>query len=124
MVEHVVKAPISLNDGKYQGVIKAVEERNEPFEYTDIYVETKDENGKFVTLKTGFPTYYSTNSRLGKFLEKFLGRELVSDEKVDPEKILVGKKIEFMILNEKTEKGVFAKIIQESIKPIEWDLGN
>lgn len=119
MVEHVVKVPISLKDGKYQGVIKAIEERTDPFEYTDIYVETKDENDKFVSLKTGFPTYYSTNSKLGKLLEKFLGRDLIPDEKVDPEKVLVGRKIEFMVLNEKTEKGVFAKIIQESIKPID-----
>jgi len=115
-MQFVVEAPKSLPEGKHRGEITRVDYRFEPYEYTDIYVKTKGKEGE-IELKYGCPSKVTPQTKLGKLLKAF-GADLKPGNKVDPEKILVGKKCEFMTINEETERGTFARIVDGSLKPL------
>jgi len=107
-VKLVVKDHASMEDGSHTGQISKVEYRNEPFEYTDIFIRPQ---GKEFELKYGCPTNLSIKSKLGKLLARFT--EVKPGLELDPEKILVGKEVTFMTVVE----GEFCKVIDESLKP-------
>lgn len=111
-MEIEVKEAIHLDDGKHIGKITRVEYREEPYRYTDIYIE---EDKTKLELKFGCPTSKSINSKLMKLLAKFV--EIKSGITVNPESILVDKGVEFMTLVEQTEKGNFTRIVDGSVKP-------
>ena len=115
MVELVVETPKSLEEGKHEGVITRVEYRDEPFAYTDIYIKTKSKDGE-VEIKYGCPTKVTPQTKLGKVLKAF-GAKLEPGTKVDPEKILVGRKCTFMTVLEETERGTFSRVVDGSLKP-------
>jgi len=111
-MEFVIKDAVKLNDGRYSGTITRVGYRSEPYEYTDVYIK-EEKSG--LELKYGCPSNVVKDSKLGKLLSQFT--DLKVGEKIDPEKVLVNKQVEFMVLNEKTDKGVFARIVDNSIRP-------
>lgn len=111
-MELEVKEPLSLEDGKHEGVIERIEYRELPFRYTDVYIKEKS---KELELKYGVPTSNSINSKLMKLLNKF--QQLEAKQVVDPEKILIGKECVFMTMTEETEKGHFVRIVEGSVKP-------
>jgi len=119
-MEIEVKSPAIVVQGQHIGVITTVEYRTEPYKYTDVFVETKDKEGNIVELRYGCPTNISSVTKLGKLLKSF-GAELKVKAKIDPEKILAGKKVTFMTLNKETDKGTFSKIVDDSLKPLEGD---
>ena len=111
-MEIEVKETKNLEDGKHDGKVTRVEYRTEPFSYTDVYVKEKETEFE---LKYGAPTSLTAKSKLGKLLSNFI--ELKPGEKLDPEKVLVGKKVQFMTMVEKTMDGEFTKIVDGSLKP-------
>jgi len=113
-----VKAPANVLDGQHTGVITKVEYRTEPYKYTDVFVETNNTEGNVVELKYGCPTSITAETKLGKLLKRF-GAELNVKEVLYPAKILTGKKVTFMTMNEVKEKGTFSRIVKDSLKPLE-----
>ena len=110
-----VQAPMRVDDGKYAGVITAVQYRTSPHEYTDLVVEFDDEK----KLKYGLPTFLSPDSLLGKLMKLF-GCEVTIDETYDPEEVFIGKKVSFMVMNSKSKDGKeYANIVKDSLKPLE-----
>lgn len=115
-MELKVQKRIEIQDGKHEGKITKVEFRTEPYSYTDVFIKPKDMEFE---LKYGCPTLISANSKLGKLLLTF-GVELKEGEKIDPEKVLVGKEVQFMTLTETTDRGTFARVVDNSVKPINF----
>ena len=111
-MEFEIKEPIRMEEGAYSGVIIRIAYRTEPFEYIDIFIKPI---GKDFELKYGCPSHVSLQSKLGKLLQIF-GGKLELGKKIDPEKILVGKKCKFLVQNEETEKGTFFRIAEGSLK--------
>ena len=108
-----IKEPKIVDEGKHNGVIIAVEYRDEPYKYTDVIIELEKE----LTLKAGYPTTVTKQSGLGRLLMRF-GAELVPGKTIDPDKVLIGKTCSFITLNEETDKGTFAKVVPASLAPI------
>ena len=97
-----------IKDGVHEGIIKAVEYRTEPFNYTDFVIEVKNE----FTMKASFPTQVTPKSMLGRVLEAF-GATLEVGCELDPEKIVVGRTCTFQTMHD----GKFANIVKGSVKP-------
>ena len=112
-MEFEMKKPIEVADGLHLGTISKVEYRTEPYSYTDVFIKL---DGEEVELKYGSPSNVGTNTKLGKLLLAFEPVEVGT--KVDPEKILIGRRVSFQTLNETNAKGTFARIIEGSIKPV------
>jgi hypothetical protein len=108
-----------IEEGKHTGTISKVEEREEPFQYADIYIKLDE---PAVEIKAGFPNRIKIDdsgkptTKLGKFLVD-MGVELKADADLDLN-TLVGKKVQLMTINKETEKGTFANVVEGSIKPI------
>lgn len=114
-----VQKSFKVEDGSHKGVITEVNFREKPHKYTDLVIEFKPEGfDKEINLTVGFPTVITNESRLGRLLKRF-GIELVEDADLEPDQILVNKPCTFMTLTEKNDNGTFAKVIHESVKPIE-----
>lgn len=110
----VVKELKKLEDGKHVGTIMNVSYREEPFQYTDVFVQP---DGVDFEVKLGIPTRLSGETKLGKLLRKF-GADLRPGEEVDLESILLKRRVEFMTVNEETENGCYARIVDGSLKPL------
>jgi len=110
-MELEVKESKQLSDGQHVGVITRVEYSETPFEYTDVYIESEG-----VGIKAGFPTVASEKSKLGKLLARF-GAELKVGQKVDPDKVLIGRKCVFLTNSEENKDGVFARVLGDTLKP-------
>ena len=104
-----------IEDGLHQGVISQVTFRSEPYAYTDLLISMFE--GR-VVMKVGFPTIVSVESGLGKLLGSF-GVRLVMGSSYDPEKLLVGQKVQFVTVKQKSSKDgkEYARVVKESIKP-------
>ncbi len=111
-MELEVKESKSLKDGKHTGEITKVEYRTTPYEYTDVFIKEEETD---IVVKYGVPTILTEKSKLGKLLAAFV--EIKTGTKVDPETVLVGKKVEFMTLLKETDKGEFAEVVGGSVKP-------
>jgi len=113
-MELEVKEKVMLEDGKHEGKIERIEYREEPFKYTDIYIK---ENKTGFELKFGCPTNLSVDSKLGKLISKFI--EIKAGQKIDPEKVLKGKGVLFMTMQEESGDGkVYTRIVDGSVKPL------
>ena len=112
MVEFEVKQSQNLEDGQYVGIVDHIEYRNDPYEYTDIYI--KEQKTGFL-LKYGAPSTVSEKTKLGKLLNHFTVFKV--GDKLNPETILVGKEVKFMTITEKTKEGEYVRIVDGSIKP-------
>ena len=108
------KEPIQIPDGSHQGKIIKIEKRDEPYEYTDVIVKL---DTKEIELKYGCPTTLSENSRLGRLVQMF-GEKPKPKQKLDIEKVLVGKRVDLMTITKKNKEGrEFSEIVEDSIKP-------
>lgn len=114
------KTPINIPDGKQSGKIIRIDYRTDPYEYTDIVI--KLDEGDF-EMKYGCPTVASPNSKLGRLLEIF-GAKFETKGKVDPEKVFVGKRVEFMTITKKSKKDnkEYSEIVEDSVKPVQEDV--
>ena len=116
-MELEVKESIKLEEGKREGLIenityRDIEIKGKKVTYADIEIKDKESG---ITLRYGASAYISEKSKLGKVLANFI--EIKTGLKIDPEKILVGKEVTYMTMNEKTDNGEFVKIVDNSIKP-------
>lgn len=117
-MEMEVKERKVYSEGKHFGEITKVENVQRPpknYKYTDVYVQPDDFE---VPIKYGCPTVLSDGSKLFKLVNRFLSTPLKVGDKVDPEKVLTGRKCEFVTVNEETGKGVFARIADGSLRPV------
>lgn len=112
-MEFEVKESVCLEDGKYVGTVSKVEYRDEPYKYTDVYIK---EAKTVMELKYGCPSVVSEKSKLGILIGRFI--KLEKGTKVDPEKVLIGKKVAFMTMQEQTKDGTFTRIVDGSVKPL------
>lgn len=114
MTEQEWKEPIKIPDGNHTGEVIRVEERHEPFEYTDVVVKI---DGFDFEIRYGCPTVLSENTKLGKLLQRF-GIEATPGTKVDPELVLKGQRVQFMTIMKKGKDGKeYAEIVADSLKP-------
>lgn len=111
----VVEEVIEIPDGMHEGLITTLVHRDDPFEYVDIHIKEKDSEA---TLKVGFPMKLTTGTGLGKFLTK-MGVDLAVGAKIDLSNELLGAEVIFMTQNEETDKGTFARVIKDTVKPKE-----
>ena len=72
-------------------------------------------------MKYGLPTSVTIESRLGRTLLAF-GASLEIGGSVEPEKVFIGKGCTFLVTNEKTERGTFAKIVPNTLKPVDEEV--
>lgn len=117
------KIAVDIPEGRHAGTIVRIEYRDDPFDYTDLHVRLEDvESEQPIILKVGAPTNVSVDvkgkprSKLAILLAK-CGVDL-SGEDIEPEEAL-NHQISFMTVNEKTEKGTFARIQPSSIEMVE-----
>ena len=116
-MELEIKKTITVEEGLHKGIITKISYRNTPYEYTDVFIEIKKE--LYTTeLSASYPTLVMDSSKLGKLLIRFCAI-LEIGKKIEPEKILIGKKCQFLVTQEQTDKGTFARIIADSMKPTE-----
>lgn len=110
-----VKAPIEIPDGNHKGQITKILYRTEPYDYTDIYVSVEGQEG--VEIKYGCPSTISKTSKLGRVLVTF-GIKLVPGNKVDPDKVLIGRKCSYMTIRKAKDGKEFSEIVEDSLKPL------
>lgn len=110
-----VKKSIIIMDGEHEGVITNVRYRQKPFAYVDVEIELK-QGEDIVELKAGYPQVISKNSQLGYLLVRF-GEELNEGQEIDPDRVLIGKKCKFKTMTQENNKGKFARIIPDSVRP-------
>lgn len=103
-----------IDDGLHDGIIKNIKHRDEPYGYIDVFITEKKSGAE---LKAGYPDKITERTVLGKFLAK-MGIKLEVGVKIDLCVELLGREVSFMTENEETEKGVFARIIKGTIKPL------
>lgn len=132
----VYEGRTQIEEGKHEGTIQELKVRDVPYQgqtlqYLDIYVsiedmdkkdnfiyEYTDEDGspQVMRLKTGTSTTISPKSKLGLILQQ-LGEYPEGKEKFNVLD-LVGTRISYMTTNKETEKGVFAEILQNTMKKV------
>lgn len=110
-----VKKSIKIPDGKHFGVIVNIRYRSRPYDYVDLIIESKIEE-EMIELKVGYPALISENSKLGQLLMRF-GEQLTEGIGIDPDEVLISKKCQFKTFTETNERGSFARIDTESVKP-------
>ena len=111
----VVKPTTVIADGRHEGIITDIARRTDPFGYIDILIKEKKTKAE---LKLGYPDTITERTGLGKFLVK-MGHDFSVGDKIDLYHLLLGKPVSFMTENEETEKGVFARVILGTVKPIQ-----
>lgn len=112
-MELEVKKAFELEEGKHQGTISKIGRRLEPFDYSDVFIKV---DGTELEIKYGCPTNLSLKSKLGRLIGQFI--ELKEGEKVDINQILENKRVQFMTINETKEGMTFARVVEDSIKPL------
>lgn len=119
-VELPVEEAQVVPEGKHKGEITKVELREvtlrsgEQTRYVDIYLQDEDNE---LLLKWGAHAKITPLTKLGKTLRNFTDLEQLSGQNIDLEEILVGQRVEYMTMNEATDRGTFANIVDGSIKP-------
>ena len=116
MAKIVAKKVVSIEDGVHTGTVTKVDQRTEPYEYTDIHVEDSETK---IVMKAGAPSRISVDgegkpaSKLAKLLMN-LGMKITADAEIDTDE-LIGVKVKFQTKTESTDNGEFARIIPESL---------
>ena len=107
------KKAIEIEEGRHIGKITKIAYRTQPYEYTDVFIQPDDSEFELVY---GCPTYISPISKLGRLIAVFTG-ELKVGQKYDPEKILLGKKVSFLVQKKKgKDNREYYEIVTDSIK--------
>ena len=112
-IEIEVSEMKQIEEGLHQGTITKVDQRTTPFNYVDVYVKLEDDT----TIKAGYPANISKGSGLGKMVARF-GAVIAVGTKIDVEGLLMGKRVSFVTVNVENERGTFARIQRESLKPL------
>jgi len=103
-----------LPTGSYEGVVEKIEFKETPYKYTEIFVK---ESTKEVTLKVSIPTKITEDTALGIVLTNF-GSKIEVNKDYDVEGIVkVGTKVSFEVEDDVTDRGTFARIKSETLKP-------
>ena len=116
-MELEVQKSVRLEEGKRKGKIVGVEYREmdykgEKITYADVQIEDAETG---IVLKYGCSAYISEKSKLGKLLARFT--KVTEGKIIDPEVVLKGKDVTFLAQEEKTDKGEFIRVSENSIKP-------
>lgn len=117
-MEYQWKESINIPDGSHSGEITKIEERTEPYEYTDIFVRLDEHD---VEIKYGCPSVLTPNSKLGLLLVAF-GMQPVKEQTITTEQlkeVFIGRKVELMTIKRKSKDGnkEFSEIVEGSLKP-------
>lgn len=109
-----VEPTLIIPDGKHTGIITEIAFREEPFGYIDISIQEKKSKAE---LKTGYPAKITQRTSLGKLLSKF-GVAVEVGVKIDLKREMLSREVTFVTENEENEKGVFARVIKGTVKPL------
>lgn len=117
---------VAIPEGKHTGKIDDVKletRGKEGYEYLDVHVSVDgvtNSKGEVVVIKYGSPFDLTPNTKLGKLLAEFgvTKEQIEGGQPVDIEGILKkGAEVEFMTKDEKSERGKFARVIDDTLKP-------
>jgi len=117
---------VAIPEGTHNGKIVDLKQETrgkEGYEYLDVHVSVdsiKNTKGEPVSIKYGCPFDLTPNTKLGKLLMKFgVKKEIIeSGDPVDIEKHLrKGIGVRFMTKDEETDRGTFARIVEDTLKP-------
>jgi len=112
-----IKIPVektkTVEEGKHAFQIVEVSERTEPYHYVDVHFRLDGTDG--VVVKKGFSAKITDGTALGKLLMS-ASIMLAVDTVMDVEGELVNKTGTLMTINKVSEKGCFARIVDDSIK--------
>jgi len=110
-----VEKTIKIDDGYHKGIITNIEYRTEPFEYVDIHIKETETD---IELKCGVPFNITENTALGQMLQRF-GATLEVDKEIEVEDFIKKDvKVEFLTRTDKTDRGNFARIVSDTLKPL------
>lgn len=110
-----IEDTIKIDDGKHEGEITAINYKDKPYEYVDVVIKEKEQG---IEMKLGLPFKVTENTALGRLLMVFGAKmEVGKDIEVD-DYLKKGLKVEFMTIMETTKKGTFARIVNDSVKPL------
>lgn len=85
-----------IANGAYTGVIVGIKYRDAPYQYADVMIQV--DNMVDTVVSASFPAKDLTPSNaFGKFLTNW--KKFAIGEKIDPEAILMGQRVSFMIMN-------------------------
>ena len=111
----------TLEDGKHTGTISEIHRNKGEFDYTQYKIAV---DGSNVKINLSFPTRITfttkgeASSEHAKFLSVF-GFGMDSEKPyADIKDELLGKKVSFMTMQKKTDKGMFAEIVKESVRKL------
>lgn len=110
-----VQKAIRLKDGEHVGKITKIRHRSREFNYVDIEITTFMDK-KPIKLIAGFPEFITEFSRLGKLLRRF-GINLYVGKEINIKKELFDVAVKFTTYTQKSKKGEFAKILEDTIRP-------
>lgn len=109
-----VEKSVKLEDGAYKGKIVELELKEGEFSYYQIVIE---EDTTELNLRVGYPASVSKNSAFGRLLERF-GAKLNEGDTIETDDYLkISTPVSFLVMNKTTDKGTFANIERESLKP-------
>jgi len=112
-----VKKAIIIPDGEHLGVVTNIRYRSKPFEYVDLEIEFKVDDEQ-IKIRAGYPQVISEKSKLGQLLMRF-GEKLIEGVSIDPDDIIIGKKIKFKTKTEENAKGTFSRVDENTVRPAE-----
>lgn len=101
-----------IADGMHKGIIVSIGYRTEPYEYTDVEIETDDK----IVVAASYPTFICPTSKLGRLLQRF-GKILEIGTDIDPETVLVGRPVFFQSTSEEKNGVRYSKVLTESVLP-------
>jgi len=110
-----VENAVYIPDGIHKGIIqkpelKAYEYKGKTIEYLNIPIKLEEED---IVLNYSCPAKITKNTKLGKLLSIFV----VLDGIINVEKVLEGQKVVFQTITTENDRGSFAEIVPDSIKP-------
>lgn len=109
----------TLEDGQHAGTISEIHRNIGEFDYTQYKVKV---DGSNVTINLSFPTKitFTTKGEPSSEHAKFLGVFGFSMDNKKPydeiKKTILGKRVTFLTMQNKTSKGTFAEIVKESVR--------
>lgn len=102
-----------LPEGKYTGIIKDVKKRDiGDYTYIDVVIQ---EDVSMSELSYSIPQNLTKSTKLGILLSEFC--DILEGAEIELD-ILLNQKVSFMILLQKTEKGEFSRIVDNSIRKL------